>query len=849
MLISNRNGSTFNFKSFVKYGLVLVLLVIAFFVFYPELLRISTLKDSDVIYCDAELVWKNHFFSNGKTFLNGQLQSDETAHLGKYSSKHQDSEDLVFGMTYESEAKPGDVFEVEVWMKKGKGNGQGFLVFSGKEGADFYKKTDNISKTENDWGLIKMIVSVPNFYIEKTIKIYPYSDGKGEVFFDDLKIKKLDKIPDHLVRSGFQPHHINLEISEKNYLLLEQKRNEAFQKGLLITEDDSWVKASILESRTDEKIPVRVRLKGDWLDHLKDEKWSFRIKLKDPFTWNRLKTFSIHTPKARYYALEWLLHEFWKKEGVLTTRYDFVTLSVNGEKKGIYAFEEHFEKHLLEYQQRREGPIVRFSEDALWEARQRHFEIKKDHSFQDFSKLPTANIEPFQENKIARSELLTKQFEVAKNLLFQYQEGIKPPDEIFDLDLMARFTAIIDVLGGYHGLVWHNQRFYYNPVTSLLEPIGFDGFGSKPRKDPLILGKALLENGNHMDNSPLKRLYNNPEFIKRYMHHLNRFTQEDYIHDFFIKIEKELNSRIKFLQTEFPEFQFDKQRILNRIDQIRIRLLPYNEHSVNANWSTNETNEKVIQLSNTHELPLQVVGTGVFPSWLRDTLNEEIHLPGFRIGNKRVVKEIKSPSDIKYVFYKPYGLDTIFSTTVSSFALPDGYVPVQEILSEKKLEKSSLYSIFGKKVIFKKGKYSWDKDIVIPKDYEVIFEAGVTIDMVNEAKFISRSPVFLNGTNEEPITIYSSDQSANGFSVLQSPETSKLHYVIFKDLNTLNYKGWTLTGAVTFYESDVFLKNCYFKDIHCEDALNTIRCNFTFENSVIEDCEADGLMPIFVLGK
>jgi hypothetical protein len=120
--------------------------------------------------------------------------------------------------------------------------------------------------------------------------------------------------------------------------------------------------------------------------------------------------------------------------------------------------------------------------------------------------------------------------------------------------------------------------------------------------------------------------------------------------------------------------------------------------------------------------------------------------------------------------------------------------------------------------------------------------------MVNKSKFISKSPVFLNGTNEEPIMIYSSDKSANGFTVLQSRETCKLNYVIFKDLNTLDDDGWSLTGAVTFYESDVMIKNCLFKDMHCEDALNTIRCKFTLENTTIDNCYSDGFDADFCTG-
>jgi len=851
MLISDQNKSKKNLGAILKYVLGFILLIAIVIISYPYFLTLGALNDSEIIYCDAEIVKNGRFISNGEYFLNGNTQSDEKARSGKYSSKHSESEKTVFGMTYYLTAKPGDVFKVSVWKKKGKGDSSGALVFSSKDGVSFYETEDEVSETDKDgWSLLKLFVHVPDDYIKKTITVYTISNGKGEVFFDDLIIEKLKEIPKSIVEKEFQPRHINIEIGPKNYRKLELKRKEALDSRLIITKEDSWVKASIHEIGTEDKFPVKIRLKGDWLDHLYADKWSFRIKVKDPFAWNRLKTFSVHNPKARYYVLEWLLHEFWIKEGVLTTRYDFITLSVNGKSRGIYAYEEHFAKELLEYQFRREGPIIRFSENALWDARQRHFKLRNGqiHNRRDFPKFPIADIQPFQKNKIAQSVLLSEQYIIAQNLLFQYQQGTQSASEIFDLDLMAKYTAIADILGAYHGLFWHNQRYYYNPVTSLLEPIGYDGIGGRPRRDPLILGKSLIENEMHVDNGPLRKLYNDPDFIKSYMYFLDQFTQKKYLENFFSEIDKELMARVAFLKTEFPNFNYNKNRILKRVNQIRFRMFPYNEHSINANWYTNNKSERVIQLSNTHELPLRIVGSGIYSNWLRDTLEKELALPGHRIGYKRIIQELKVPSDAKFVFYKPYGIDSLFTSSISNFPQPNGYVPAQKIFAQKEIKSNKYYEVVGKEVFFRKGKYTWSKDIIIPKGYRVVFEAGVNADLVNNSKFISKSPVFLNGTNEEPIIIYSSDKTGNGFSILQAPTTSELYYVIFKDLNTLNYEGWKLTGAVTFYESDVIIKNCLFKDIHCEDALNTIRCNFNLENSMIVNTFSDGFDADFCTG-
>ena len=104
-----------------------------------------------------------------------------------------------------------------------------------------------------------------------------------------------------------------------------------------------------------------MRLKGDWTDHLFGDKWSFRIKVKGDNTLFGMKQFSIHHPRARNFIYEWLYHQALKREGVLSLRYDFIEVTLNGKNLGVYALEEHFEKRLIEHNQYREGPIIKFT--------------------------------------------------------------------------------------------------------------------------------------------------------------------------------------------------------------------------------------------------------------------------------------------------------------------------------------------------------------------------------------------------------------------------------------------------------------------------------------------------------
>ncbi len=92
---------------------------------------------------------------------------------------------------------------------------------------------------------------------------------------------------------------------------------------------------------------------------------------------------------------------------------------------------------------------------------------------------------------------------------------------------------------------------------------------------------------------------------------------------------------------------------------------------------------------------------------------------------------------------------------------------------------------------------------------------------------MSFGPVEISGSSTNPVRISSSDGSAMGFTIIDAEERSLLEHVVFKGFNTLAYQGWNLTGAVSFYQSDVDISKHIFRRNNCEDALNIVRSNFT----------------------
>nr|MCS5590554.1 CotH kinase family protein [Candidatus Thioglobus sp.] len=312
---------------------------------------------------------------------------------------------------------------------------------------------------------------------------------------------------DSYIRGADLPE-VYIDIKFKHFRKLQEKRKESLQQGVLITRADDYVPAQIRhEGRT---VKVKLRLKGDWARNPSDKKMSFRVQVKDGDHLLGMRRFSLQNPKARIYDGDRLFFEAIKRESILAPRHSFVDLTVNGTKMGIMALEEHFSKELLESQGRRAGVILKFDESMVWLAESG---ASKGRGFEGiYDNYKNATIKPFRLNRIKSSKKLTNELESATRLLRAFVGGTLKPSQVFDPILMGRFIAVGDFWGAWHGLRWHNLRFYYNAITGYLEPIGFDAgiaYNQKPVHDPTaepIVAKILDDSIRKVYMETLERL-------------------------------------------------------------------------------------------------------------------------------------------------------------------------------------------------------------------------------------------------------------------------------------------------------------------------------------------------------
>lgn len=807
-------------------------------------------EQPNAIYCDAEKVKKAYFINEGHQFSGGNQQNSTVAKSGKYSCKLSQNE-VRFGFRHDLvNPESGSRYKVSVWKWSTTGN-TGFLAVEGKGENGFYRQESMAVEEEAGWLKVQLFFNVPTENAPDTISIFTYiPESSRDVYVDDLMIEKVAS--NESENASFVPDELHLKINKKDREKLNRQKDKAFKDGILIVEDDYWVKGKLFSKKDQKERPIQMRLKGDWLDHLKGKKWSFRIKMRKDEAWRQLLTFSVQNPATRYHLMEWLFHKMLEKEDVLAPRYDFIKLKLNNEDLGIYAYEEHFEKQLFESQKRREGLILKITEDLVWLGMTRSKYLPPKHQMiqKESYSFDASEIRPFKESSTQNSETLAKQFEAAQSLLHQLKYGLKSASEVVDIQRFARFFAIVDLLDAYHGVFWHNLRFYYNPVNSKLEPVGFDGYGNTYTR---INGGTFL--GYKVDFEEdmtvrfYKFLFQDEAFFKAYISELQRFSNEEYIENFLLDYQNEINVREAFLKKEFKNYQFDKGHILRRAAYLRTMIEPFNNFSIQARIHEKKGEKLTLKIANQHCLPVEILGFGINNEVLLEKLEKSVFVqasPQNKTANFDT--EVSTTARSKFIFFSLPGSTKIYHSPIVNFKVPENRTDRQALFENLKIESNKMYTVLENKILFFKGKHTTDQDLIFPEGYEIYFEAGTHLDLKNRAGFISKSPVFMRGTPDFPIRIFSSDQTGNGFTVLEAGTESELKFVQFEHLNTLNKNTWYLTGAVNFYESDVKIEHCSFVRNHCEDALNLIRSKFVLEYSKIAETFADGFDADFCEG-
>jgi hypothetical protein len=738
------------------------------------------------------------------------------------------------------------------------------LLESGGQSArgHWLRKIGRLLKIKNIAGLLLLVLALLFGLLALNNYVRHYLDDK--MLDVDTTLAHAYAIPGNWIKGLFTvPEQIMIDVKHTDFQRILYKRKIALERGLLFSSSDDFVPAKIrYKNRT---LRAKIRLKGDLLDHLEDEsKWSYRVKLSGNDTLFGMKQFSIQHPKTRGYLSDWLLHQAARLEGLISLRYQFADVIFNGKQLGLFAIEEHIDKRLVENNERRNGPIIKYDESNWWFERLRFVnssqELNPDNlheTQQGLGNYYSLPIDVFQSGSVLDDPVLKNNFLMARELLDRFRLRELKSSQVFDLDKMAFYFAINDLYGHSHALHTNQFRFYYNPVTALLEPIPFD-IGQIEKLQEL---SGLYDDDSLWEDSGKRRfirdLFSEPRMWELYIQALQKVSAPEYLENLFTTLKEPMQRAMHELYTEFPYYVFDTSVLEN--NQAYIRHFTDPAAGLQVYKTRSVPGEVQLELGNIQALPLQVLGLSAGGNLFPVSGDAQYFVPG-KSKHRPVDYQLLSFDTPEYfqleldkarVVYRVIGSSENKEASITNWQRRDPRFSNTEFL-RKTSDLSSLAFLKvdegAKKILLKPGKWTIAETVVIPPGYLVLAGSGVELDIINSALFMSRSPVNFKGSEEQPIVIASSDASGQGFLLMGAKQQSTLDYVKFFKLSNPQQGGWSTTGAVTFFESPVIIRHTLFANNYAEDALNIIRSDFEIINSVFENTQSDAFDADFADG-
>lgn len=655
---------------------------------------------------------------------------------------------------------------------------------------------------------------------------------------------------------------LDISISHKNKKKLEYIKSMSAEHYIGLDNTDpvslmrkEWVPGEI--NYDGKNFRVEIRIKGQSVDHWGKHP-SYKIKVRDGKTIMGMKRFALQHPKTRGFMNEWYFHKFLKFNDLISLRYDFIHLSINGDDLPIFALEENFGKRLIENNKRKDGLIFRIINQGDGN---RIVKIQQPQS------------------EINRTEYMKNGVDDLNYKLELFFDDKIDIEKVFDLKSMAKLFAIADLWGNRHALQLKNTRFYYNPVTSLIEPIAYDqqviyssqllGLMGQSKK----VSKKISYQSEFFDI-----LFNNSSFYKEYIRQLERISNKELLDNFFKEIFDEEQEVVRKIYKSYPYYEYksiypslewiyqdrNNTRHLNSIwlpreknalykNQEYIRQsLKLNEKSLSANLiDFNSTNNMIeLRLTNheSHAIALKAIKIKGNND-INITIEEEVIIDPKDISNPDNFKDVSINFPGNEKFDKKFK-DNLFVEVNILGSADRVWIPVYEkyevIYTDKLTNYTNLENYQGI-VIDKEDKIinfideviDINEDLIIEPGFRIYADKGTIFNLKNNANIISYSPLYFVGTEEKPLIINS--RSGGSISLINTEEKSVMSNIVFNNLSEPDYKHLNISGGINFYQSDIELSFCFVNNSDAEDGINVVRSSFTINNCVFQKSKSDAL--------
>lgn len=583
-----------------------------------------------------------------------------------------------------------------------------------------------------------------------------------------------------------QYDEVNVNIPFENLTILEKNREVliANSKDGKRAQNTTFDETTGSINYLNKKVPVRIRLKGDRASHyIERDKSSYKITIRGDEKIMGIKKFSFIKPRMRNYIHEWLFHELAGEGDLIKLKYNFINLKFNGNNHGLYVLEEGFDKDLIERNKRRNGPIFSILEEFDGNIFDSKLEI--------YNKNYWNKKENFQLSNYARNRF--------RNFL----DGKLDLKEVFDTEKWAWYFALADLTYTNHGLDPRNVKFFYNPVSSLFEPVPYDGHRFLRNYNKNLIdfdhSNAFEMSSECLDasiNFCNKFLYSffykkegevNSDFYSKYASALYKITDGKFLSAFFNKRKNQINKINSAIYADYffvDNVTYDKfgpgiyyfsiEDIYNRADILKKKI----EIKINK-ISVTENNELILVENNEEPNNLSLVVTELVCKNLKNKSDDTFIIKSdLNLNLKKNVRISKNNEQFKklkctYIKLKNKFNNKVYTKKIN-FTLPTKIV--QKSIEKKYLkyfyeENNNLYLINKKTTI--------EEDIFIPSDFIVKIKSGEKITILNNAFIISESAWQAIGKTESIIISGQKNNFGGGLVIKNAKNDSEFYNTKF----------------------------------------------------------------------
>jgi hypothetical protein len=619
---------------------------------------------------------------------------------------------------------------------------------------------------------------------------------------------------------AFTPARVHLRIGRRHLKRLAAARAEALDRRLVIPPSSKVYVPAELTSEG-RPVPVDVRLKGDWLDHVRGGLVSLRVRTEGGHTVLGMRRFSLQDPARRNHLGEWLLHRALRRAGLLAPRYEFVRVFVNEEEQGVAALEEFFDKQLLEDQGRREGPIVKLDESLFW----RSLAAGAPREGIPLVRLQVAPSAGFGQGRLAADDPRRASLELARATFDAFRRGEASPAQAFDLPKLAEFLAWMQLLGAWHGLAENNLRFYFDPIAARFEPIGFDGGAgealSTVAADPRVWSGGVWE-----------RVLTDQDFLRAYGAALERATAPEPLAGFLDAYRAPLAARAALLSREAHSVAGLEEALEGNRRRLEALIAPAGP-LVQARRVRTPGGRVQLEAACLGELPVEVLGLRLGGA------GAPLALPVGASRDRGIVLSAghgRLPEARRLVFEpaggaqeEPLALvcrvlgtrrtqDVVPVPPLPPSATPAGPLPEHpgwEVDEEARV------------VAWKAGTWRIEELLTVPPGYTVTAGPGTELRFARGGALLARSPLRFRGTLDDPVVVRA-EEGGLGLALVDVEGLSRFRSCRFAGLAPALTEPHPAAG-VTVVGSAVAFEECAFEEPRGHSALGLIHARASLE--------------------